>query len=169
MVSQGPPEPSDWGSGPSPSGCGEASPKRDPSTSCLTAAMSFCSWKTVFSLRRTCPLFCPNNSILDSSVQRTLLQKCWSLSQFSLANVRRAFMFLLESKEFLLAHLPCTVPLGFTSAAAGSGCRSRGDVLGVLKASLSTFLAAPRVKWPGWPDVNMLEGVLNGLRLFSSQ
>lgn len=146
-----------------------ASPNRDPSTSCFTAAISFCSWKTVFSLRRTCPLFCPNNSILDSSVQRTLLQKCWSLSQFSLANVRRAFMFLLESKEFLLAHLPCAVPFGFPSAAAGACCRSCGDVLGGLKTSLSTLRAAPRVKWPGLPDVNMSEGVLNVLRLFSSQ
>lgn len=78
-------------------------------------------------------------------------------------------MFLLESKEFLLTHLPCAVPFGFTSAAAGACCRSCGDVLGVLKTSLSTLLAAPMVKWPGWPDVNMLEGVLNVLRLFSSQ
>lgn len=65
--------------------------------------------KAVFGLRQTCCRFlCPNNSILDLSVQ-SMFQKSFSLSRWSLANFGLALMvfvgFFLQ--EGFLPYTPC--------------------------------------------------------------
>ena len=87
--------------------CSKASPNHDTSTSCFTGGMRFFSWNAILGLHQRCPLFwCLINSVLYSSVQRTLFQRSWSLSAFFLANFSLAFMFFLESKHFFHANLP---------------------------------------------------------------
>lgn len=97
---------------------------------CFTDGMRFFSWIFVFSLRQTCP----NSSGVQIITFWTLFQKFWSLSTFSQANFSLALMFLLESKIYLFAHLPCKVNIcslflivktcTFTWTVARDCCRS---------------------------------------------
>lgn len=62
--------------------CSRASPNHNTSTSMLHSwyEVLFLECRTVFGSCQKCLLFwCPNNSILDSSVLGTLFQELWSL------------------------------------------------------------------------------------------
>lgn len=49
----------------------------------FTFSLRFYSWNAVFGLCQTYLLiWCTNNEILDSSIQRTIFQKSWALSTF---------------------------------------------------------------------------------------
>lgn len=48
-----------------------------------------------------------NNSILDSSFQNMLFQKSCSLSLWPLVKLSLTHIYILDSKGFLFAYLPC--------------------------------------------------------------
>ena len=106
---------------------------------CFTVGRRLFSWYAVLAFLQTWRFWLwPNNSILDSSVQRMDFQKASGLSKCSLAKLKRAALFFLESRGFFLATLPwmsclfnfrlivdaCT----FTPDAAREVYISRGDV-----------------------------------------
>lgn len=156
LVSCGPPACSVWVNSPGPAAAKHLQTTTHP---CFTAAVTLCSWNTVFSLGRvfqTCLSSCPSNSFVNYFVHRTLFWKCWLLSLVSLENIIWAFMFLVESKGFLLALLMkgSLVQSLLIHILTGLVHGSRDDILEHLRTSLRIALAVLRgeITWIARPE-----------------